>query len=177
VSTPEKGSLFYVEIPQRIVSSEPMGNFYERYHATMESRKYKEKWQAPQAKLLVVDDVEANLLVVKNLLKHTGIQIDVASSGLECLEHTGKQAYDLILLDHMMPGMDGIETLHRMKEQDGPNKNTPVVMSTANAISGAGEEYLAEGFDDYIMKPATGKELEEMVQKFLPEALIEEKNQ
>jgi len=177
VSTPEKGSLFYVEIPQRIVSSEPMGNFYERYHATMESRKYKEKWQAPQAKLLVVDDVEANLLVVKNLLKHTGIQIDVASSGLECLEYTGKQAYDLILLDHMMPGMDGIETLHRMKEQDGPNKNTPVVMSTANAISGAGEEYLAEGFDDYIVKPATGKELEEMVQKFLPEALIEEKNQ
>lgn len=177
VSTPEKGSLFYVEIPQRIVSSDPMGNFYERYHATMENRKYKEKWQATQAKLLVVDDVEANLLVVKNLLKHTGVQIDLASSGMECLERTASQAYDLILLDHMMPGMDGVETLHKIKEQDGPNKNTPIVMSTANAISGASEEYLSEGFDDYIMKPATGKELEEMVLKFLPESLIEEKKQ
>ena len=177
VSTPEKGSLFYVEIPQRIVSSDPMGNFYERYHATMESRKYKEKWQATQAKLLVVDDVEANLLVVKNLLKHTGVQIDLASSGMECLERTASQAYDLILLDHMMPGMDGVETLPKIKEQEGPNKNTPIVMSTANAISGASEEYLSEGFDDYIMKPATGKELEEMVLKFLPEPLIEEKKQ
>jgi len=116
------------------------------------------------------------LLVVKNLLKHTGILIDTATSGMECLEHTAKQAYDLILLDHMMPGMDGIETLHRIKEQDGRNKNTPVVMSTANAVSSAVNEYLEEGFDDYILKPATGKELEEMVLKFLPEALIEEIN-
>jgi len=176
VSTPGKGTLFYIEIPQRIISSEPMGKFYERYHVTMENRKYNGNWQASQAKLLVVDDVETNLLVVKNLLKHTGILIDTATSGMECLEHTAKQAYDLILLDHMMPGMDGIETLHRIKEQDGRNKNTPVVMSTANAVSSAVNEYLEEGFDDYILKPATGKELEEMVLKFLPEALIEEIN-
>ena len=128
-------------------------------------------------RVLIVDDVEANLLVVKNLLKHTGMQIDLASSGIECLERTASQEYDLILLDHMMPGMDGVETLHKIKEQEGPNKNTPIVMSTANAISGASEEYLSEGFDDYIMKPATGKELEEMVLKFLPESLIEEKKQ
>lgn len=176
VSTPGKGSLFYIEIPQRIISGEPMGNFYERYHVTMENRKYSGKWQARGARLLVVDDVDTNLLVVKNLLKYTGMQIDMVSSGMECLKQTANYAYDLILLDHMMPGMDGIETLHRIKEQDGPNKNTPIVMSTANAISGANNEYIREGFDDCITKPATGKELEEMILKFLPEELVEEIN-
>ncbi len=176
VSTPGKGSLFYVELPQRIVGSEPIGNFYERYNATLETKKHKEKWQAPNARLLVVDDVETNLIVAKNLLKNTGVRIDMAASGEECLELTAEQAYHVILLDHMMPGMDGVETLHRLKEQQGPNANTPVIVSTANAISGAAKEYLDEGFDDYITKPATGKALEEIVLKYLPPELVEEKN-
>ena len=75
----------------------------------------------------------------------------------------------------MMPGMDGVETLHRLKEQNGPNANTPVIVSTANAISGAAKEYLDEGFDDYITKPATGKALEEIILKYLPQELVEEK--
>ena len=175
VSTLGKGSLFYVELPQRIVNSEPIGNFYERHDATMETKKYKEKWHAPKARILVVDDVETNLIVAKNLLKNTGVQIDMANSGEECLELTAEQMYHLILLDHMMPVMDGVETLHRLKEQDGPNAQTPVVVSTANAISGAAKEYLKEGFDDYITKPATGKALEEMVLKYLPQELVEEK--
>ena len=77
----------------------------------------------------------------------------------------------------MMPGMDGVETLHKLKERGGINAKTPVVVSTANAISGAAKEYLEEGFDDYITKPATGKVLEEMVLKYLPKELVEEKNQ
>ncbi|MBQ8280356.1 MAG: response regulator [Roseburia sp.] len=174
VSTPEKGSLFYVEIPQRVVSDAPIGKFYERYHATMETKKYRENWKAKDARILVVDDVETNLIVVKNLLKNTGLQIDMAGSGEECLELTAQTAYHLILLDHMMPGMDGVETLHKLREQHGPNEKTPVVVSTANALSGAAKEYLKEGFDDYLSKPATGKELEDMILKFLPEELIEE---
>ena len=83
----------------------------------------------------------------------------------------------MILLDHMMAVMGGVETVHKIKEQDGPNAKTPVVVSTANAISGAAKAYLAEGFDDYITKPATGKDLEAMVLKYLPEELVEEKNQ
>ena len=177
VSTPGKGSLFYVELPQRIVGSEPIGNFYERYNDALETKKYREKWHAPNARILVVDDVETNLIVAKNLLKNTGIQIDMANSGEECLELTAENAYHLILLDHMMPEMDGVETLHRLKAQDGPNAKTPVVVSTANAISGAAKEYMEEGFDDYITKPATGKDLEEMVLKYLPEELVVEKNQ
>ena len=175
VSSPEKGSLFYVEIPQRVVSDKPIGNFYERYHANMETKKYHENWQAKDARILVVDDVETNLFVVKNLLKNTGLQIDMAMSGEECLELTAKNAYHLILLDHMMPDMDGVETLHRLKAQNGPNLKTPVIASTANALSGAANEYLEEGFDDYLSKPATGKELEEMILKYLPEELVEEK--
>lgn len=176
ISTPGKGSLFYVEIPQRVILSEPMGNFYERYSEIMETKRYREKWQAKDARILVVDDVETNLIVVKNLLKNTGLQIDIARSGEECLEMAAKNVYHLILLDHMMPGMDGIETLHKLREQDGPNARTAVVASTANAITGAAKEYLEEGFDDYISKPATGKALEEMVLKYLPEELVEEKN-
>ena len=177
VSTPEKGSLFYVEIPQQIVRDAPIGKFYERYNATMETKCYQESWQAKNARILVVDDVDTNLMVVKNLLKNTGMQIDTARSGKEGLKMAAENVYHLILLDHMMPEMDGIETLHRLKEQGGSNKNTPVVMSTANAISGAAKEYLAEGFDDYIMKPATGKELEAMILKYLPKELVEEKKQ
>ena len=99
ISTPEKGSLFYVEFPQRIVSSEPIGNFYDRYNATMETKQYIEKWQARDARILVVDDVETNLMVVKNLLKHTGIQIDMACrvSGAdrrECISFDYVRPYD-----------------------------------------------------------------------------------
>lgn len=176
-STPGKGSLFYVELPQRIIDMNPVGDFYERYGKVLETKKYREEWCAPNARILVVDDVETNLLVVKNLLKNTGIRIDTADSGVKCLELAAGQRYHLILLDHMMPEMDGVETLHRLKEQDGPNKDTPVVVSTANAIAGVQKEYLEEGFDDYISKPATGQALEEMVLKYLPQELIEMKKQ
>ena len=177
ISTPGQGSLFYVEIPQRVVGSEQMGNFYNRYNETMERTVYKEKWQAPNARLLVVDDIETNLMVAKNLLKNTKIQIDTALSGEQCLEMTREKEYHVILLDHMMPGMDGIETLQKLKAQDGKNKNTPVVASTANALSGADKEYKELGFVDYLVKPTTGKELEQMILKYLPQELVEEAGQ
>jgi len=176
ISELEKGSLFYVEIPQRAVGEEKLGNFYERYKTVPENKINYKNWEAKEGRILVVDDVYTNLLVVKNLLKHTGLQMDLAKSGKECLELTQKKAYHLILLDHMMPEMDGVETLHRLKEQKGPNEHTPVAVSTANAISGAMQQYFKEGFDDYISKPATGKELEEIVLKYLPKELVTEKN-
>ena len=174
ISTPGTGSLFYVEIPQRVVSDEKLGNFYERYNETMERTVYKEKWQAKNARILVVDDIETNLMVAKNLLKNTKIQIDTALSGEQCLEMTKENAYHVILLDHMMPGMDGMETLQKLRAQNGANTNTPVIASTANAITGAENEYLQAGFCDYLIKPATGKEMEQMILKYLPEELIEQ---
>ena len=173
ISTLNEGSLFYVEIPQRVVKNEPMGNFYERYEYILDVKKYTQEWQAKEGRILVVDDVEVNLIVVESLLKNTRVQVDTAKSGAECLEKAAKKEYHMILLDHMMPEMDGIESLHKLKLQKGPNRNTPVIVSTANAVSGAAEEYLRAGFADYLMKPATGKELEAMVLKYLPKELIE----
>ena len=114
-----------------------------------------------------------NLNVVRLLLKNTGIQIDLAASGDECLKYTLMKRYDVILMDHMMPIMDGIEALHRIREQaDGLNTDTPVVALTANALVGAQEMYLSEGFVSYLSKPVKGADLEECLLKILPEDKI-----
>ena len=116
-----------------------------------------------------------NLMVFKNLLKKTGLQIDTAKDGDEGLLLMKNNKYDIIFLDHMMPGKSGIETLHELKKQkDSPNINTPAVCLTANAISGAREKYISEGFDDYLTKPIDSGRLEELLISYLPDALIEE---
>lgn len=123
---------------------------------------------APNAKVLVVDDNEMNLFVVKSLLKKTQMQIDTCLSGKECLRWITQKKYDIILMDHMMPEMDGIETLKcAMAMEDNLCKDTPVIALTANAISGVREMYLAEGFHDYLSKPIDGKLLEELLSRYV----------
>jgi CheY-like chemotaxis protein len=120
-----------------------------------------------------VDDLPMNLLVMKNLLKKTEVAIDTATGGAQALTLCAGEKYDIIFLDQMMPEMDGTETLHRLKEMtDSPNADTPVIVLTANAIDGAAQEYLSEGFDDYVSKPATGEILENVLLKYLPEEKI-----
>lgn len=169
-----KGSEFQVKIPQKIISGEPLGDFTERYmQAEALQKRQKKSFRAPDASILVVDDVEMNLRVIKGLLKDTEIQIDTALSGKQCLEMVTKTAYDLIFLDYMMPDMDGVETLQRMRElPNNQNPSAPVVMLTANAMVGAREEYLAHGFDNYLAKPVRVAELEQVVLKYLPEKLV-----
>lgn len=166
-----KGSCFTAKIMQKIVNSSPIGNFADRYQTFLSSTEEKRiTLVAPQAQILVVDDVEMNLKVVKGLLKETQMQIDTAISGKECLECVKKKHYDVIFLDHMMPELDGVETLHRMKQMtDRKNTDTPVIMLTANAIVGAKEEYIRAGFMDYLTKPIQESELLEMLLKYLPE--------
>ena len=119
--------------------------------------------------MLVVDDTPMNLLVFKSLLSRTCVQIDMAKSGDEGLGMAYDKKYDMIFLDHMMPEKDGIETLHELQsQQDNLNRSTPVVCLTANAISGARERYLAEGFDDYLTKPIDSAKLEELLLHYLP---------
>ena len=110
-----------------------------------------------------------NLTVVKGLLRQTKVQIETAESGAECLNLVEKKHYDIIFLDHRMPNMDGVETLAAMKEMP-TNKNveTPVISLTANAISGAREQYIAAGFQDYLTKPIDSAKLEQMMIKYLP---------
>ena len=122
--------------------------------------------------LITVDDNNMNLVVVKNLLKSTEIRIDLAHSGQECLDKVRNEFYDVILLDHMMPEMDGTECLRILKDQKLINK-TPVIALTANALSGAKEEYMRLGFDDYLSKPIVPLELENMLKHWLPGWLIE----
>lgn len=169
-----KGSIFRVEIPQKILSEEQLGNFSERYVTNISDiETYHEKFQAPEGRILIVDDVPMNLKVMKGLLKNTKLQIETAESGEECIQMAAAKPYHLIFLDHMMPDMDGVETLHNMQKlENNPNKETPIIMLTANAIIGAKEEYLKEGFCDYLSKPIREVQLEEMIMKYLPKELI-----
>ena len=178
-----EGSTFTVTIPQKIADKGTVGHFDERLNKrgetsssdsdSTDSSDKKDKFTAPHARILVVDDVKMNLNVVRLLLKNTGIQIDLASSGEECLNYTLLKRYDAILMDHMMPIMDGIEALHKVREQaDGLNTETPVIALTANALVGAQEMYLSEGFVSYVSKPVKGIDLEECLLKVLPEDKI-----
>ena len=127
---------------------------------------------APEAKVLVVDDNGMNLAVVKALLKKTDIQVTTCMSGMECLELVKDIYFDVILLDHMMPEMDGIQTLAKIKQSENQCTSVPVIALTANAIVGAKEEYINAGFSDYLSKPIEGMELEKMLMKYLPQDKI-----
>ena len=168
------GSKFSFEIRQRIVSDEPIGDLEERIKNQAVEYSYDAVFVAPDAHVLVVDDNAINRKVFRNLLKQTKVQVDDVESGKECLEIIKTKHYDLIFLDHMMPEMDGVETLHHMKELgEYPCKETPVIALTANAIQGAKEMYLKEGFDDFLSKPIQPEKLEKMIKRWLPKELLE----
>lgn len=173
-STYGKGSRFFFTLEQQIADEKPIGNLEERIRQRITEYSYKEVFTAPNAQILVVDDNTINLKVFINLLKETKVNVDVADGGFSCLEMVCKKRYDLIFLDHMMPDLDGVETLHRMKElEDNQCKNTPVVALTANAITGAKEMYMEEGFDEFLSKPINPEKLEQMILLLLPRELLE----
>ncbi len=163
-----KGSEFSYAIRQQVIKWDPIGDVGDRFEMReTEEAVYRELFRAPDARILVVDDTEVNLTVIQNLLKKTQMNIDTASSGREALSAAADNSYDMIFIDHMMPDMDGIETLHALKEQGIPDETVCVAL-TANAVSGAREMYLKEGFSDYISKPVDGSRLEKMICRYLP---------
>ena len=171
----EKGSVFSFAVRQETMSDEKLGDIMEEYRRSVaEIQTYQEKLFAPKARLLFVDDTEMNLSVIKGLLKNTKIQIDTAESGFKTLKKVCEKEYDILFIDHRMPGMDGIETLQAMKTLIG-NKCTgkPCIALTANAIAGAREMYLEAGFNDYLTKPVIPEKLERMIRKYLPPELID----
>ena len=171
-----KGSVFTVRFAQRIINEEPLGDFFEKYHEFINQKSEGTiQLQIPDAKILVVDDVEMNIRVFKGMLKRSMAEVDSALSGEECIQMISRKHYDIIFLDHMMPGMDGIETLQQMKEK-GTHRNvdTPVIVLTANAVVGAKEMYMEQGFTDYMSKPVRYVELIEMLYRYLPKVLIKE---
>ena len=172
-STYGKGSTFTVFLPQGIIDDTPLGDFAKQHRQLMAKReKYHEKFVAPEARVLVVDDNRMNRFVVKSLLKNTKVQVVLCDSGKGCLEELRKGGFDLVLLDHMMPEMDGIETLQQAKKEQLCN-GLPVIALTANAIVGSREKYIAAGFNDYLSKPIEGTSLEDMLYKYLPEGKLQ----
>ncbi|MCR5303570.1 MAG: response regulator [Lachnospiraceae bacterium] len=173
-----KGSLFTARLLQRVISSEPIGNFNERYRESLrEGNKYEEMFRAPSACILVVDDTEMNLAVIKGLLRKTEIMIDTAPGGRESTVMAEKKKYDLILMDQRMPDMNGTEAMKSIRSsQSSVNKDTNFICLTADAVNGARERYLAEGFIDYLTKPVDGVSLEKMLLKYLPGDKIQKRD-
>lgn len=171
-----KGSTFHVELVQGIVDRTPIGRINQAVEQNREIEKHKRAvLLAPEAKLLVVDDNQMNLNVMKGLLKRTEMQVDLVLSGKEALEAVTKTSYDVILMDHMMPEMDGVEALHRLRKlKENQNPQAKVIVLTANAAIGSREEYLKMGFDDYLSKPIEAMNLENMIKKYLPKELVHE---
>ena len=168
-----KGSDFSFVVNQKIADETPIGKFDKKVQS-VEDYQYHELFTAPDAKILVVDDNEINRFVFVSLLGATKVQVDEAESGIKCLEMTKKEKYHMIFMDHMMPEMDGIETFHKIKEDENNLcRDIPIIALTANAIEGARQMYLDEGFNAYLTKPFEPEDVEKLILDCLPKELIE----
>ncbi len=169
-----RGSKFIVVLEQDIIDDAELGTFtLSSRRKAHEGAQYKQSFEAPEAHILVVDDNEMNLVVVKKLLSETKIQIDTALSAAECLKLTQILHYDCILMDHLMPEMDGIQCFHEIQTQAGGLcKDVPVIALTANAGSDNQLLYRKEGFAGYLAKPVSGTLLEAAVLSILPKELV-----
>lgn len=167
-----KGSIFTIIIPQVIKSgvNETIGELdCKEVITTRKGVGY----VAPDARVLVVDDSKTNLIVAKALLRDTRVKVTTAASGTDCIELVKKEHFDVIFLDHRMPIMDGVETLHKMQSIDHMCKGVPVIMLTANAVSNAKDFYISEGFSDFITKPICEESITSMLENYLPKELIQ----
>ena len=168
-----EGSCFSFRLKQKVIQREPIGNLEECLQNEKRQEVHRAGFRAPDVHVLVTDDIEMNRRVFRGLLKQTEIRVEEAASGQESLIKAREEKYDLIFMDNMMPDMDGIETMQRMRaDVRGKNTKTPIIMLTANAIAGAKEEYERAGFDGYLSKPIDPKKLEAMICRFLSEDRI-----
>ncbi len=169
-----EGTTFTVEIPQGFVDDEKVGALdLQTHHDNLQKRLLGQSFEAPDVKILVVDDNSTNLMVVKKLMKDTGIRVDTVQSGVQALQMTLGNEYHLVFMDHLMPGMDGITCMHRIREQAGGLcRESKIVALTANAGTENQKLYMREGFDGYLLKPVSGYQLEEEILRQLPGELI-----
>lgn len=167
-----KGSEFSFLLKQKVVDSTPIGKLSLSLDVE-DDEDTSGLFEAPDAHILVVDDNEMNRRVMQHLLKRTKVNITEAASGIEAVEKSRSRRFDIIFMDHMMPGMDGIEALHRIRgDADNPSSAVPIIALTANAVIGAKEMYFSEGFDGFLSKPVESKRLEKLVKKLLGKSLV-----
>ncbi len=169
-----QGSEFTVVIPQKIVDEVPLGEFTTIVPDKNVSTYYSKSFEAPEARILIVDDDDLNLIITTKLLQDTKMSIDTASSADDCLRKTSKRYYNLILMDYMMPGMNGGELLREVRRQEsGLCKDSDVVLLSANVLADKQLEYQQLGFDGLLEKPVDAVRLENEVLKHIPDELIE----
>ncbi len=169
-----KGTIFTIIIEQPIVDAAPIGNVDFFKLSAKAGEKYIPMFEAPEARILVVDDSNMNTMVTSKLLEDTKVQIDIASSGAEALKMTKRKFYHTILLDYMMPDMNGQQTLKAIRTQEnGLCREAAVIALTGNTVSGAREMYQEQGFNGYVEKPIQGRILEKEILKFLPSDIVE----
>lgn len=170
-----KGSVFTLEVKQLIVNVRPIGSITFGAQKQMDYRsRYKQSFSAPDARILVVDDNEMNRMVAIKLLRGTGMKVETVESGKACLKKTAENAYHVILMDHLMPDMDGEETMKAVRSQaKGFCQKTPIIALTANVMSNAEQVYRDMGFDGYLAKPINSALLEASLLKYLPHDLVE----
>lgn len=167
-----KGSVFSFVFSQGIVNNEPVGDYKKRIKQSYKKRNKYTFPSMPAANILVVDDYEMNLMVAKNLMKVYDFVPDLVESGREAIDLVSKKEYDVIFMDHMMPDLDGIETVDIINKQGLLKKKTAIIALTANAIAGAKEYYLSNGFVDYLTKPIDAEALESMLVKYVPKKKV-----
>lgn len=164
------GSRFWVEIPQRVMNSTPIGDYNSRIRQAEPSLDDDELAfiTFPGKKVLTIDDNEMNLEVIASILEMMEMDVERASSGGEALGMIETQEYDIIITDDMMPGMSGTELMQIVKGRpECINVNTPMVVLTANAISGVIDEYIRKGFQGYLSKPIDIEQLQKILRRYL----------
>ena len=168
-----QGSTFIVEIPQEVIDPNPVERLDMEGQREVHAVRYHQSFEAPDARILAVDDTAANLMVIKKLLRDTRVKLDTASSGAEALEKTLNTEYNVIFMDHLMPEMDGIECMKKIKDQiGGKSREAKIVALTANAGRESRNLYEKSGFDGYVLKPVNGSTLEVELRRLLPKELL-----
>ena len=172
-----KGSTFIIELTQQLAQEGFQGTISE-YEKMLEnalevmpSPDDNRPFTCPEAKILVVDDTPVNLVVAKGMLKDYLAHVDTLESGEECLRVLKDTHYDIIFLDHKMPGLDGVETLNKAKDINGPSRLSAYIALTANSGTGLREEYMSYGFNDYLPKPIKSEAMRKLLAKYIPESL------
>lgn len=178
-----EGSTFTIKVPQKIMSDVEIGTLADdlttfSYGDTGREKSALEKFYMPYGRVLVVDDIQTNLDVAKGYMSVYGLHVDCVLSGEEAFDKIKKQEviYDCIFMDHMMPQMDGIETLRRIRNEIGTDyaKTIPIIAFTANASTGSREMFLKNGFDDFMSKPIDSQRLDKLLNKYIKEKQSEE---
>ena len=168
-----EGTTFTAQMKQAMIDRTPIGDFAQNITKMQTSKEeYRPSLIAPSAKILVVDDNDMNLEVIESLLEDTKMKVTTVESGQECINILRDESFDVIFLDQMMPGMSGVQTLEEIGKEHLVPKDTPIIALTADAIVGARENYIKEGFTDYLSKPVMYDDLEAILHKYLKSELI-----